>query len=221
MIFDIIKCCDECGNLLNSKGENMRHYRIRSKTVKYLFLIVMSAIFSASIIAQEVKLVETVDIQGNRISTDESLFKHVKTRPGDVFDEKQINKDLQALLETGFFRPKATRVFYETGVRGGVNIIFEVQEKSLISELVINGLKETEKAEIQELLKKQLNFQTGKPYEPQNVANVLQIIKQYLGERSFPSPKIVVTEEETSFDKIKIRIEISGEREVQLIKVNR
>lgn len=200
----------------------MRCNQPQAKFVGFLFLIAFSAIlFASEIAAQQVKLVETVDIQGNRRNRDISLLEAIKTRPGDVFDEKQIQKDLQSLLKLDLFDPKHTKVFTEAGQRGGVNVYFQVRELSLISEFNITGIREAEKTEIYEMLAKQLNFQTGKPFEPQKVRSAVQIIRQYLAKRGFLSPKINVKEEEISFDKVKITFEIEGERDVQFLEVSR
>src|SRR4051812_46671773 len=73
------------------------------------------------------RVVETVDIQGNRRLRDEDLMYYIKTRPGDVYDPAVLERDLRELLSLNFFDKTATRVLTEDGVRGGVNVIFEVR----------------------------------------------------------------------------------------------
>ena len=87
------------------------------------------------------RLVESVDIQGNRRLRDEDLLYYIQTRPGDVFNPDQIQRDLQALLALNFFDKTATRVLTEDGVRGGINVIFEVKELPIIRDLQFEGLK--------------------------------------------------------------------------------
>nr|MCU0238936.1 hypothetical protein [Pyrinomonadaceae bacterium] len=67
------------------------------------------------------QLVELVDIQGNRRLRDDDLLYYIKTRPGDVFSQQQIERDMKELLSLNFFDKTATRVSVEDGVRGGVN----------------------------------------------------------------------------------------------------
>src|SRR4051812_21313001 len=73
------------------------------------------------------QVVENVDIQGNRRLRDEDLLYYIKTRPGDVYDPAALERDLKELLSLNFFDKTATRVLTEPGVRGGVNVIFEVR----------------------------------------------------------------------------------------------
>ena len=79
---------------------------------------------------QQQQLVESVDIQGNRRLKDDDLLYYIKTRPGDVFNRQALERDLQELLSLNFFDKVRTRVLTEEGVRGGVNVIFEVAETS-------------------------------------------------------------------------------------------
>ena len=90
---------------------------------------------------QAQQLVESVDIQGNRRLRDDDLLYYIKTRAGDTFSPQQLERDLKELLSLNFFDKTATRVLTEDGVRGGVNVIFEVKELPLIRDLRFEGAK--------------------------------------------------------------------------------
>ncbi|MBA3322450.1 MAG: hypothetical protein H0T45_13535, partial [Pyrinomonadaceae bacterium] len=89
---------------------------------------------------QQQRLVESVDIQGNRRNRDEDLLYYVQTRPGDAFDPAQAARDLQSLLNLGFFSKTNARVLTTDGPRGGVDVIFEVEELKIIRDLEFKGL---------------------------------------------------------------------------------
>ena len=88
---------------------------------------------------QAQQLVEEVDIQGNRRLRDEDLLYYIKTRAGDVYNPQQLERDLRELLSLNFFDKTATRVLTEEGVRGGIRVIFEVQELPIIRDLQFEG----------------------------------------------------------------------------------
>ena len=67
------------------------------------------------------RLVESVHINGNRRLREDDILYYVQTRPGDPFNEQQIQRDLQTILGLGFFDKTATRVLTEEGSRGGIN----------------------------------------------------------------------------------------------------
>ena len=72
--------------------------------------------------------IEGVEITGLRSRTSEEIILHLKTRPGESCSQEQIAADLQSILALGFFDRKETTVRVEEGLRGGVNVIFELVE---------------------------------------------------------------------------------------------
>src|SRR6267378_1572735 len=87
------------------------------------------------------RLVEGVAVIGYRRLSKEDILKHVKTKPGEVYSWKQVQRDLQSVLALGVFDKRETRVLQETGQRGGVVIIFEVVELPRILEISFKGLR--------------------------------------------------------------------------------
>jgi outer membrane protein assembly factor BamA len=75
---------------------------------------------------QPQRLVENVEVIGNRRLRKDDILYYIQTRPGDPYNEAQIQNDYQTLLTLNFFDKTATRVFTETAPRGGINVIFEV-----------------------------------------------------------------------------------------------
>src|SRR3954468_23529501 len=105
--------------------------------------------------AKAQQVVETVDIQGNRRLRDEDLLYYIKTRPGDVYDPAALERDLKELLSLNFFDKTATRVLTEPGVRGGVNVIFEVRELPIIRDMVFHGLKAVPESDVLKAFREQ------------------------------------------------------------------
>ncbi len=61
------------------------------------------------------RLVESVDIQGNRRNRDEDLLYYVTTRAGDQYNEAQVQRDFKALMDLGFFNKVESRVLTGNG----------------------------------------------------------------------------------------------------------
>ncbi|HYG79009.1 MAG TPA: POTRA domain-containing protein, partial [Pyrinomonadaceae bacterium] len=74
------------------------------------------------------RMVEEVDIQGNRRNRDDDLLYYVNTKPETPFSPEQAQRDLQTLLALGFFNKANARVEVEPAPRGGVRVIFVVEE---------------------------------------------------------------------------------------------
>src|SRR4029079_4985199 len=97
---------------------------------------------------QTQRLVESVDITGNRRLRKDDILYYIQTRPGDPYNEAQVQRDLQAILALGFFDKTKTRVSTEEGARGGINVIFEVSELPIIRDLQFEGLKSVPESDV-------------------------------------------------------------------------
>jgi outer membrane protein assembly factor BamA len=173
-------------------------------------VLLISSVFALTVTAQNRgRLVEVLDIQGNRRLKDVDLLEHIKTRPGDLFDEKQVEEDLKSLLTLGLFNKRNTRLIIEEGARGGVNVIFEVNELPLIVEVDFGCLKFVTKEElIGELRAQNVKIESGEVYAPENFSKARQIILEYLAKRGLPEAKAEVYEEVVSATSVKLGFHI-------------
>jgi outer membrane protein insertion porin family len=184
----------------------MLYYKFQSKLRGLFLLIIFSTfLFTSNIVAQQSKLVENIDIQGNRRLTDQELLRHIKTRVGEQFNEKKMQNDLESLLKLGFFNELETRVFTEVGRRGGVNVIFEVMELPLIVEINFNGLRYVTDKEIQaELQEQKIEIGIGTPYDLVKIKKARQRIIEYFNKRGFVDAKVEVIEEDVTATTLKV-----------------
>lgn len=72
--------------------------------------------------------VEEVAICGNQHVSSKAILKQVKTRPGQRYDKDQAGRDFQAILKMGFFDPLKSKIFTETGPKGGMIVTFDLSE---------------------------------------------------------------------------------------------
>ena len=176
----------------------MRPHRPLFAYMTFIFVGALSLLAAPNVIrAQNSKrLVETLEIQGNRRLRDEDIIFHIKTRPGEPFSEEQVRRDLQALLELGVFDKTQTRVSTEQGLRGGVVVIFDVVEMPLILEVTFKGFRGIEESEIIEALcEKQIKLAKDKVYDPVKVRAALRVIQEMLASRGLSNVTVTVRDE--------------------------
>jgi len=147
----------------------------------------------------EGRLVDFLEIVGNRRLTDKEVLECIQTRPGEAFSVERIKKDLAAILATGQF-DKRLRVAVEESGRGGVGVVFEVQELPLISDLKFEGLEGISEAVILEALQKDgIDLQQGRVYDPVKVRAARMVIRKLLELNGRSNAEIQVrTDEATS-----------------------
>jgi len=142
------------------------------------------------------RLVEAIEIVGNRRFTAKEILRWVETRPGDLLNVQQVSRDLETILATGYFNRASTRVSSEEGVRGGVAIIFETYELPLISEVKFEGLKDLSEAVILDaFLKENIDVRKGAVCDPAKVRSAVRVIRNLLESKGKANANVEVHSE--------------------------
>ncbi|MDQ3174964.1 MAG: outer membrane protein assembly factor BamA [Acidobacteriota bacterium] len=166
------------------------------------------------------RLVESVDITGNRRLRKDDVLYYVQTRAGDPFNEEQIQRDLQAILALGFFDKTATRVLTEEGARGGVNVIFEVKELPIIRDLQFEGLKSVAESDVLKAFReRRVGVSKESIYDPVKVRNAIRVLKELLAARGHPNATIEEKGEEVSATSRAITFVINEGDRVRVVEV--
>ena len=148
---------------------------------------------------QNQRLVESVDIQGNRRLRKDDILYYVQTRPGDPYNEQQVQRDLQAILALGFFDKTKTRVLTEDGARGGINVIFEVSELPIIRDLQFEGLKSVPESDVLKAFReRRVGVSKESIYDPVKARNAIRVLKELLASHGHPNATIEQRREEVS-----------------------
>jgi outer membrane protein insertion porin family len=148
---------------------------------------------------QTQRIVEEVDVTGNRRLRKDDILYWVQTRPGDVFNPDQVERDYQAILQLGFFDKTATRVLTEPGPRGGVNVIFEVKELPVIRDLTFEGLKSVAESDVLKAFReRRVGVSKESIYDPVKSRNAMRTIKELLSARGHPNATVEERTEEVS-----------------------
>ena len=170
---------------------------------------------------QAQKLVESVDIQGNRRLKDPDLLYYIRTRPGDTYDPKLLERDLKELLSLNFFDKTATRVLTETGIRGGVNVIFEVKELPIIRDLQFEGGKALTESDILKTFReKRVGISKEAVYDPVKARNARRVLREMLASKGFPNATVKVIEEEVSATSTAITFDIDQGNRSRIVKID-
>ena len=170
---------------------------------------------------QTQQVVETVDIQGNRRLRDEDLMYYIKTRPGDVYDPAALERDLKELLSLNFFDKTATRVLTEDGVRGGVNVIFEVRELPIIRDLQFKGSKAVSESDIlKEFREKRVGISKEAVYDPVKARAATRTLREMLAAKGYPNAKVTVQEDEVSATSIAVTFNIDQGNRSRIVQID-
>jgi len=166
------------------------------------------------------QIVENVDIQGNRRLRDDDLLYYIKTRSGDVYDPAALERDLRELLSLNFFDKTATRVVTTPGVRGGVNVIFEVRELPIIRDLQFTGSKAITEADILKAFREQrVGISKEAVYDPVKARTATRILRELLASKGYPNATVNVKEEEVSATSIALTFEVDQGNRSRIVEI--
>lgn len=199
----------------------MKPLDIQLKIISLFSVILFTFAFASDAPAQKDKIVETIDIQGNRILPDAEILKHIKTKIGEAYTDEQLQQDVETLNKLGVFDERNTRVFVEVTRRGGAAVYFEVRELPLIVELKMEGLKGITDEEILTVLReKGVEIKAGMPFQPKKFRQAREILTKYLAEKGFDEIRIEFATEEVSAITLKVSFIFNYKSGVKFIKVN-
>src|SRR5687768_1978518 len=169
---------------------------------------------------QPQRLVESVDIIGNRRLRKDDILYYIQTRAGDPFNEAQVQRDYQTLLSLTFFDKTATRVFTENGPRGGVNVIFEVKELPIIRDLTFEGLKSVQESDVLKAFReRRVGVAKENIYDPVKVRTAQRVIKELLSESGHPNAVVEVETEEVSATSLAVNFKIDEGDRVRVVDI--
>src|SRR5881396_2487812 len=166
------------------------------------------------------RIVESVDITGNRRLRKDDIIYYVQTRPGDPFNEQQVQRDLQAILALGFFDKTKTRVLTEEGARGGINVIFEVSELPIIRDLQFEGLKSVAESDVLKAFReRRVGVSKESIYDPVKARNAIRVLKELLAARGHPNATIEQRREEVSNTSTALTFVINEGDRVRVVEI--
>jgi outer membrane protein insertion porin family len=137
------------------------------------------------------RLVEEVDIIGNRRLRKEDILYYIQTRPGDVYSEAAVARDLQTILSLSFFDKVGTRVTTSDAPRGGIIVTFEVKELPIIRDIQFQGLKSVPESDVLKAFReRRVGVSKESILDPVKVKTAERTIKELLAAKGHPNATV-------------------------------
>jgi len=166
------------------------------------------------------RVVENVDIIGNRRLRKDDIIYYIQTRQGDTYNPDQVARDLQTILALGFFDKVGTRVTEEVGPRGGVNITFIVVELPIIRDIQFEGLKSVSESDVLKTFReRRVGVSKEAIEDPVKVRNATRVLKELLAAKGHPNATINVSREQVSATSIAITFEVTEGPRVRIAEI--
>src|SRR6266446_2431904 len=200
----------------------MHSYRVVSIFILSVVIGTAVLLLAESVPAQQPqpRVVENVDIIGNRRLRKDDIIYYIQTRPGDNYNREQVARDLQTILSLGFFDKVETRVTEEVGPRGGVNITFIVKELPIIRDIQFEGLKSVSESDVLKTFReRRVGVSKEAIYDPVKVRNAVRVLKELLAAKGHPNATIAEGRENVSATSVAITFQITEGPRVRVAEI--
>jgi outer membrane protein insertion porin family len=166
------------------------------------------------------RTVEDVQIIGNRRLRKEDILYWIQIRQGDPFTEAQLQRDMQAILQLGFFDKVKSRVYWEEGPRGGVVVIFEVKELPIIRDLQFEGIHSIAESDILKAFRERhVGVSKESIYDPVKARTAVRVIKELLASHGHPNATVEQKREDISQTSIGLTFVINEAERVRVMEI--
>src|SRR5438309_2812058 len=199
----------------------MHLYRVVRLAVLGLFIGTASLFFVGRARAQQQpRVVENVDVSGNRRLRKDDIVYYIQTRQGDTYNPSQVERDLQALNAQGFFDKTETRVTIEDGPRGGVNVTFYVSELPIIRDIQFEGLKSVSESDVLKTFReKRVGVSKEAIEDPVKLRNATRVLKEMLAAKGHPNATVKAAIEKVSATSNAITFQINEGPRVRVAEI--
>jgi len=168
----------------------------------------------------QARLVEDVDVQGNRRLRKDDLIYYIQTRPGDTYNPAQIERDLQTLLSLNFFDKVDTRVAIDDAPRGGVRVTFYVRELPIIRDIQFEGLKSVSESDVLKTFReRRVGVSKENIYDPVKVRSAIRVLKELLAAKGHPNATVAEGKEDVSATSVAVTFQVTEGPRVRVAEI--
>ena len=180
-----------------------------------LVLVVLTALLAGvtAASAADRAAIADVRIEGTKRIEDAVVMSAITTRKGDVFDAVQLDADLRAVFELGYFADARIEVRDEPA---GKVVVFVVEEKPSVKEFVFEGNKKVKDDKIEEVVDLKPNTILSIAKIKENIERVRQLYET----EGFFMVDIDYEIEPLPNNRVKVNIRITEYRKIFLKRID-
>ncbi|MFN2454660.1 MAG: outer membrane protein assembly factor BamA [Pyrinomonadaceae bacterium] len=169
---------------------------------------------------QSQRIVEDVEVTGNRRLRGDDILYYVQTRKGDPYNEAQVQRDLQAILGQPFFDKTETSVSIRDGEKGGVIVTFKVLELPIIRDIQFNGLKSVTESDVLKAFREnRIGVSKESTFDPVKVRNATRVIKELEAAKGHPNAIVEYKNDAISQTSTALTFNIKEGDRVRVVKI--
>ncbi len=150
--------------------------------------------------------IDSVNVTGNRRIETEAIIAVIRSQQGTIFYPENLDKDLRAIYQMGFFEDVQTDVQDSTN---GKTVTFKVTEKPSIGKITFKGNKKFDNKELMEVL----GIKEYSIFDSKNIKDSIERLKDHYNKKGYYNVEITEKVEDLPDNEVALIYEIQeGEK---------
>ena len=154
-----------------------------------------------------------IGFQGNKKIENSAINQVLKSTPGGVYSESNLNDDIRAIYKLGYFDDVAADV---SDTPEGKNITFIVKEKGLITEILIKGNKKVDTKDIEATL----TFKTHQVLTREKITASMEKVKALYDDKGYFNAEITYEVEKAKEKDVRVIFTIKENDKLYIKKIS-
>ncbi len=158
-------------------------------------------------------IVAQIEIRGNRKIESPAIIQVLQTSAGSLYSEARIAADIKAIFRMGYFSDVTASV--KDGPEGRL-VTFEVQEKPLISDIIISGNKAIKRSDIEEVM----TIKVRQSLNPEKIKEDVEKIRELYRRKGYLNATVTDSVRTVGERDINVLIDIKEEKKLYVRKIS-
>lgn len=146
-------------------------------------------------------LIQSIGVAGNTRIDSGAIMRQIKSQAGDRYDPELLRADLKSIFQMGYFDDLQILV---NDTEKGKQVTFQVKEKAVIGQVVINGEKELDEKDVKEVVSISPNTIINTKDVQASVENIRKLYK----DKGFYRTNVAANLNYVSVDKVNVTFDI-------------
>lgn len=157
-------------------------------------------------------LISSIKIQGNRRIDSGAITHHIKTKAGDEYNPSHLREDLKNIFRMGYFDDIQILAL---DTDRGKEIVFQITEKELITEITIKGSDEIKEKDIKEVIL----IKTNTIINPKKIRESVENIQHLYKDESLYNTKVIYEVTPSGKDRVAVNFIITESTKIYIKEI--
>ncbi|MDW7773285.1 MAG: outer membrane protein assembly factor BamA [Desulfobulbaceae bacterium] len=158
-------------------------------------------------------LVASIEPEGNKRIDSGAILRKITTKPGDFYDPEQLREDLKAIFSMGYFESVEIEA---NDTEKGKGIIFRVEEKPVISRVLVTGSDKVKEQEVRDAAA----IMPNTILNPARLNDALQRINELYKSKGYYNTKSTVDVSYPAKDRAEVKFNIDEGEKIYIGKIS-